>query len=103
MRPGQVTSDEQAFNQILARLQSEVGTFLKLIQEAKAANRPDIYPNTAPFWASPAPAAFPAAGAGTTPRTPDRRRPPARPRPHRSPARAARRSRTCTSRAYRHG
>lgn len=47
MRPGQVQSDEQAFRQILGRLEGEVGTMLQLIPEGKKIG---LFPNTAPFW-----------------------------------------------------
>ena len=35
MLPGTVTSDAQAFEQVLERLESEVGTILRLIPAAK--------------------------------------------------------------------
>lgn len=47
MRPGEVKSDEQAFRQILGRLEGEVGTMLRLIPEGKKIG---LFPNTAPFW-----------------------------------------------------
>ncbi len=47
-RPGQVTSDEQAFRQILGRLEGEVGTMLRLIEVGK--NEKGLFPKTAPFW-----------------------------------------------------
>ena len=48
MRPGEVKSDEQAFRQILSRLEDDVGTILQLISKSKEVG---IFPNTAPFWA----------------------------------------------------
>lgn len=48
MRPGEVTSDEQAFRQILSRLEGDVGTILKLIPKGKEEG---FFPDTAPFWA----------------------------------------------------
>ena len=48
MRPGEVKSDEQAFRQILLRLEGDVGTILKLISKGK---KEGFFPNTAPFWA----------------------------------------------------
>jgi len=47
MRPGEVQSDEQAFRQILGRLEGEVGTMLQLIPEGKKIG---LFPDTAPFW-----------------------------------------------------
>jgi hypothetical protein len=47
-RPGQVTFDEQAFRQILGRLEGEVGTMLRLVQIGKAER--GLFPDTAPFW-----------------------------------------------------
>jgi hypothetical protein len=49
MRPGEVQSDEQAFRQILGRLEGEVGTMLQLIPEGKKIG---LFPNTAPFGRS---------------------------------------------------
>jgi hypothetical protein len=48
MRPGQVTSDTQAFQQILGRLVNEVGTGLQLIDIGK--REKGLYKDTAPFW-----------------------------------------------------
>ena len=48
MRPGQVTTDAQAFRQILARLQDEPGAIIRLVEESKKTGG---FPNTAPFWA----------------------------------------------------
>ena len=48
MRPGEVRSDEQAFRQILSRLEGDVGTILQLISKGK---KEGFFPNTAPFWA----------------------------------------------------
>src|SRR5262245_41809907 len=48
MLPGEVESDEQAFCQILGRLEGEVGTILQLIPEGK---KMGLFPNTAPYWA----------------------------------------------------
>lgn len=48
MRPGEVQSDEQAFRQILGRLENDVGTILKLISKGK---KEGFFPGTAPFWA----------------------------------------------------
>jgi hypothetical protein len=48
MRPGEVQSDTQAFRQVLGRLESEVGSILKLIPEGKKIG---MFPNTAPVWA----------------------------------------------------
>lgn len=47
MRPGRVSSDVQAFRQILNRLENEVGTLLHLIEEGK---KGDHFKDTAPFW-----------------------------------------------------
>ena len=47
-RPGEVESDEQAFSQILCRLEDDVGTMLKLISKGK---KEGLFPGTAPFWA----------------------------------------------------
>ena len=47
MRPGEVKSDEQAFRQILSRLEDDVGTILQLISKSKEVG---VFPNTAPFW-----------------------------------------------------
>ncbi len=44
MRPGEVKSDEQAFRQILLRLEGDVGTILKLISKGKK----EVF---LPFWA----------------------------------------------------
>jgi hypothetical protein len=48
MLPGEVQSDEQAFRQILGRLEGDVGTILQLIPEGK---KKGLFPNTAPLWA----------------------------------------------------
>ena len=48
MRPGEVKSDEQAFRQILSRLEGDVGTILQLISKGK---KEGFFPSTAPFWA----------------------------------------------------
>jgi hypothetical protein len=47
VRPGEVKSDQQAFQQILGRLEGEVGTLIYLVNESKKSGR---FPNTAPFW-----------------------------------------------------
>ena len=47
MRPGEVTSDKQAFQQILGRLKGEVGTLITVVTESKQRGH---FPNTAPFW-----------------------------------------------------
>ncbi len=47
-RPGEVKSDKQAFCQILARLEGDVGTILKLVSKGK---KEGCFPGTAPFWA----------------------------------------------------
>jgi hypothetical protein len=47
-RPGQVTSDDQAFQQILGRLENEVGTMLSLIEIGK--HEKGLFPGTAPLW-----------------------------------------------------
>jgi hypothetical protein len=47
-RPGQVSSDEQAFQQILVRLEGEVGTIFELIKSGKLEK--GLFPKTAPFW-----------------------------------------------------
>ncbi len=46
--PGEVQSDEQAFRQILVRLEGEVGMMLRLIWESKNTG---LFPNTTPSWA----------------------------------------------------
>jgi hypothetical protein len=48
MRLGEVQSDGQAFQQILGRLESDVGTILQLIPEGR---KKGLFPNTAPYWA----------------------------------------------------
>ena len=48
MRPGEVTSDQQAFQQVLGRLEGDVGTLIQLVNEGK---NHGYFPNTAPFWA----------------------------------------------------
>ncbi len=47
MRPGEVTSDQQAFQQILGRLEGEVGALITVVIESKQRGH---FPNTAPFW-----------------------------------------------------
>jgi len=47
MLPGEVKTDQQAFLQILGRLESEVGTILQLIPVGKSMG---LFPNTAPLW-----------------------------------------------------
>jgi len=47
VRPGEVKSDQQAFQQILGRLEGEVGTLIYLVNESKKSG---CFPNTAPFW-----------------------------------------------------
>src|SRR5262245_47225771 len=47
-RPGEVASDKEAFQQILGRLEGEVGTMLKLIEVGRIEK--GWFPNTAPFW-----------------------------------------------------
>jgi hypothetical protein len=47
MRPGEVTSDQQAFQQVLGRLESEVGTIHRLIASVK---QQGVWPDTAPLW-----------------------------------------------------
>ena len=47
-RPGEVASDEEAFRQILLRLEGDVGTILQLISKGK---KEGFFPDTAPFWA----------------------------------------------------
>jgi hypothetical protein len=42
-----VTSDQQAFQQVLGRLEGEVGTLITVVTESK---RRSLFPNTAPFW-----------------------------------------------------
>lgn len=48
MRAGEVATDQQAFEQVLGRLQGDVGTLIQLVIEGKARGH---FPNTAPFWA----------------------------------------------------
>jgi hypothetical protein len=48
VRPGEVASDQQAFQQVLGRLERDVGTLIQLVNEAQ--NR-GYFGNTAPFWA----------------------------------------------------
>lgn len=45
---GEVTSDKQAFDQIIARLKGDVGTIIKLVSVGK---KQQLFENTAPFWA----------------------------------------------------
>jgi hypothetical protein len=47
MRPGQVCSDKQAFDQVLARLENDVGTMHFVIAKAKEAG---AWKDTAPLW-----------------------------------------------------
>jgi hypothetical protein len=47
-RPGQVASDDQAFQQVLGRLENEVGTMLRLIEIGK--HEKGLFPGTAPLW-----------------------------------------------------
>jgi len=47
MIPGQVTSDRQAFDQVIGRLKSEVGAFIKLVSVGK---KQGMFKDTAPFW-----------------------------------------------------
>ena len=47
MHPGEVTSDQQAFHQVLRRLEGEVGTIHRLIASVKPQG---IWPNTGPLW-----------------------------------------------------
>ena len=47
MTLGQVTSDEQAFDQIIGRLKSEVGSLIKLISVGK---KQGMFKKTAPYW-----------------------------------------------------
>jgi hypothetical protein len=48
VRPGEVTTDQQAFQQVLGRLEGDVGTLIQLVIEGQARG---YFPNTAPFWA----------------------------------------------------
>jgi hypothetical protein len=48
MHPGTVTSDAQAFQQVLNRLESDVGTIARLVPAAKTGGH---WPGTAPLWA----------------------------------------------------
>jgi hypothetical protein len=48
MRPGQVTTDDQAFRQVLKRLEDECGAIVRLVEKHKGQGG---FPNTAPFWA----------------------------------------------------
>ena len=47
MRPGEVASDQQAFQQILGRLEGEIGTLIGLVIASKEHG---CFSNTAPFW-----------------------------------------------------
>lgn len=47
-RPGEVSTDAQAFEQILGRLRGEVGTIIKLTEAAKGRGE---FGTSAPFWA----------------------------------------------------
>jgi hypothetical protein len=47
-RPGQVASDDQAFQQILGCLENEVGTMLQLIEIGM--HEKGLFSGTAPFW-----------------------------------------------------
>jgi hypothetical protein len=46
-RPGQVSSDEQAFTQILDRLENEVGSIIRLVEMGRPRG---FFPGTAPLW-----------------------------------------------------
>jgi hypothetical protein len=48
MRSGEVTSDQQAFQQVIRRLNDDVGTLINLVVEGKRYGR---FIDTAPFWA----------------------------------------------------
>jgi hypothetical protein len=48
MIPGQVSSDRQAFDQIIGRLKGDVGSFIKLVSVGK---KQGLFKDTAPFWA----------------------------------------------------
>jgi len=48
MIPGEVTSDKEAFDQIVGRLKGDVGTIIKLISVGK---KQGLFEKTAPFWA----------------------------------------------------
>jgi hypothetical protein len=48
MRPGTVHSDDQAFKQVLARLEGDVGTIITAVLREKTNGR---WPDTAPLWA----------------------------------------------------
>jgi len=47
-RSGEVRSDDEAFTNILGRLENEVGGIISLVGKAKEQG---AFPNTAPFWA----------------------------------------------------
>jgi hypothetical protein len=47
MPKGEVESDRQAFQQVLGRLEGDVGTVIHLIRKSKEQG---CFPNTAPFW-----------------------------------------------------
>jgi hypothetical protein len=47
-RPGQVASDDQAFQQILGRLENEVGTIMRLIEIGR--HEKGLFIGTAPLW-----------------------------------------------------
>lgn len=47
LRPGEVTSDGQAFQQVIGRLEADVGTLLRPIDDGKSRG---YFPSTAPFW-----------------------------------------------------
>jgi hypothetical protein len=46
-RPGQVSSDEQAFSQILSRLENEVGSIIQLVELGRPQG---FFRGTAPLW-----------------------------------------------------
>jgi hypothetical protein len=48
VRPGEVKSDRQAFDQILGRLKGEVGELIRLVYVSK--NSGGYFKSTAPFW-----------------------------------------------------
>lgn len=47
MRPGEVPSDQQALQQILGRLDGEVGTLIRVVIESEQRGH---FPDTAFFW-----------------------------------------------------
>jgi hypothetical protein len=46
-RPGRVSSDDQAFIQILGRLENDVGSIIRLVEMGRERG---FFPGTAPFW-----------------------------------------------------